>query len=126
MPTNFRRIAAKQHNIHKIKSQIILALGLIAAVGLLGVIVFGWNSVIDWNALQSAYVQYKQIADSPADMRTLSIAEAEQNIHRINLLAEGVWTLLSTILCALGVCSICICKAIAREAGTSSGSARRR
>jgi hypothetical protein len=81
---------------------------LIAFSGLIGFFIFGYNSIIDWNALQLAYVNFSVISKNSPDITTVFIAEAQQNIHRINLFAEGVWTLQSAILGSVGVHGICI------------------
>ncbi|CAN1209299.1 Cobalt transporter [Tumidithrix helvetica PCC 7403] len=86
----------------------LIALSSIAFIGFIGVIVFGYNALIDWDALQQAYIKFAKISKSSPDMTTLFIAETQQNIHRINLFAEGVWTLQSAILGSLGVHGLCI------------------
>ena len=75
--------------------------------GVAGVLVFGYYALVDWNALQSTYRHYEQVAASSSDLRAVYVAEAHQNIHRINLFADGVWTLLSAILSAIGLHGIC-------------------
>jgi len=72
-------------------------------LGLVGVVIFGYNSLIDWNALLQAYTNFSIIAKNSPDLATLFAAEAQQNIHRINLFAEGVWTLQSAIFAAIGL-----------------------
>ena len=67
-------------------------------LGLAGVCIFGYYAIVDWNALQIAYVHFEAIAQHATDLRTLTVADSEQNIHRINLFADGAWTLLSAIL----------------------------
>jgi hypothetical protein len=81
----------------------IIPLVLIVCLGAIGVIVFGYSSLIDWNALQQAYTNFVNIAKNSPDLATLFTAEAEQNIHRINLFAEGVWTLQSAVVSAIGL-----------------------
>ena len=75
--------------------------------GALGVAVFGLYALIDWGALEFAYRHYETIAmaqrNAPAVSAALFVAEADQNIHRVNLFADGVWTLLSALLAALGL-----------------------
>lgn len=70
--------------------------------GLLGVVIFGVYALVDWAALRQAYAAFEQGRNS-ADLATLFRLNAQQNIHRINLLAEGVWVLLSAILSAIGL-----------------------
>jgi hypothetical protein len=81
---------------------LILAL-LIVLPGVAGVVIFGYYALVDWGALQKNFVHYTAVAHSGADLRALFEAEAQQNIHRINLFADGVWTLLSAILAAIGI-----------------------
>jgi hypothetical protein len=77
---------------------------LLAAIpGIVGVLTFGYFALVDWSALQTAYAHYHQVANSSADLRAVFIAESNQNIHRVNLFADGVWTLLSALLMAVGL-----------------------
>jgi hypothetical protein len=41
-------------------------------------------------------------------MPTLFVAEAQQNIHRINLFADVVWALLGAIVGAIGIHGLCV------------------
>ena len=75
-----------------------LLLLLPLTAGLVGVAVFGYYALVDWHALLSAYGHYETVAQHSSDLRTLMVADADQNIHRINLFADGVWALLSAIL----------------------------
>lgn len=81
--------------------QLVLLLATIVP-GTLGVIVFGYYALVDWDALQAAYVNFSEVVQRSAGMEAIVVAEAQQNIHRINLFADGVWTLLSAILAAIG------------------------
>lgn len=76
---------------------------LVVAPGLISVTIFFYYALFDWAALQAAYAHYAQVSSSTADLRAVFIAESQQNIHRINLFAEGVWALLAAILAAIGV-----------------------
>lgn len=71
--------------------------------GGLGVVIFGYFALIDWHALEQAYKYFDISVQNKSDLTILFVAESQQNIHRINLFAEGVWTLLSAILIAIGV-----------------------
>lgn len=42
------------------------------------------------------------------DLRAAFVAEARQNIHRINLFADVVWALLGLILSALGTIGLAL------------------
>ena len=75
---------------------------------MLVVIIGGYYALLDWVALQRAYAQFESVARSSPDMSTLFIAEAKQNIHRVNLFADGVWTLLGAILAGIGIHGLCV------------------
>jgi hypothetical protein len=75
--------------------------------GVLGVIVFGYYALIDWQSLQKAYNYFNTVVQNKASLETLFVAESQQNIHRINLFADGVWTMLSGIIAAIGLHGIC-------------------
>ncbi|MEA5469925.1 hypothetical protein [Spirulina sp. 06S082] len=85
----------------------LIPLFLVISLGIAGVVVFGYYSLVDWNALQIAYVNFSNIANNSPELTALFSAEAQQNIHRINLFAEGVWVLQSAILAAIGLHGIC-------------------
>ena len=85
----------------------LIPLYCIVSLGITGIVVFGYNSLIDWTALQEAYQNFSEISQNSPTMEILFVAEAQQNIHRINLFAEGVWTLQSAILTAIGLHGIC-------------------
>ncbi len=70
--------------------------------GTVGVVIFGYYALIDWDALQAAYVNFSAAVQGSSTFETILAAEAQQNIHRVNLFADGVWTLLSAILAAIG------------------------
>lgn len=57
----------------------------------------------DWAALQKAYAQFARVAGISTRMNVLFVAEARQNIHRINLFADVVWALLGAIIAAIGI-----------------------
>jgi hypothetical protein len=72
--------------------------------GIAGLVVFGIASLTDWDALQIAYRNYEAVAaEATGSDAAVFIAQADQNIHRINLFAEGTWTLLSAILTTIGI-----------------------
>ena len=75
--------------------------------GIAGVAIFGYFSLVDWAQLQISYEAFAASVRDSADLTTLFATEATQNIHRINLFADGVWTLLSAILAAIGLHSMC-------------------
>ncbi|QUY40701.1 MULTISPECIES: hypothetical protein [Acaryochloris] len=71
--------------------------------GVAGVIVFGNSALTDWEQLRIDYRAYEDVIRSTDDLSMLFKAEAAQNIQRINLFADGVWALLSSILAAIGL-----------------------
>lgn len=81
--------------------QMVLLLATIIP-GTVGVGIFGYYALVDWDALQAAYVNFSDAVQSSSTFETIFAAEAQQNIHRVNLFADGVWTLLSAILAAIG------------------------
>lgn len=85
----------------------LIPLLLIVVLGVAGAVVFLYYLLIEWVALDAAYVNFAAIAQNPPDLATLFAAESAQNIHRINFFAEGVWTLQSAILAAIGLHGIC-------------------
>jgi hypothetical protein len=62
----------------------------------------------DWDKLQAAYTNFDQIASASTALNALFIAEARQNIHRINLFADGVWALLGALVAAIGFHGVCV------------------
>ena len=91
----------------KLWLQAALWLGMVVP-GAFGALIFGYYALLDWAALQTAYRHFEQLAQHSADMSALFVAEAMQNAHRINLFAEGVWTLLSAILMSIGIIGMCL------------------
>ena len=86
--------------------RIVLALGIVLP-GIVGVVVFSYYTLIDWAALEQAYQALELAAQQSADLNTLFVRATQQNIHRINVFAEGVWVLLSAILAAIGLHGLC-------------------
>jgi hypothetical protein len=83
--------------------RLVVLLFLTVVPGVAGVIVFGHSALQDWNQLQIDYQHYQQTFQTSVDLALLLKAESAQNIHRINLFADGVWVLLSAILGAIGI-----------------------
>ncbi|HEY3378424.1 MAG TPA: hypothetical protein VGL77_13115 [Armatimonadota bacterium] len=75
--------------------------------GVIGFLIFGGYAIIDYAALQQAYGQFEQAAHV-GRVTAIMVAEAQQNIHRINLFAEGVWALLSALIAAVGLHGLCM------------------
>jgi hypothetical protein len=77
------------------------------AVGVVGAGIFGCSALRDYGELRAAYRHFADLTRGSADLRTLFVAEAMQNIQRINLFADGVWALLSGIIAAIGLHGLC-------------------
>ncbi len=85
----------------------IKALSLVMFLGLTAASVSGYYVFQDWAALNMYYAKWEKLVMSNADMRSLFIAEANQNAFRINCFADGVGVLLGTTLAAIGVHGLC-------------------
>lgn len=81
---------------------------LLVLPGVAGFIFCMYYACIDWALLQKTYAHFSHLAAASSNMNTLFAAEAEQNIHRINLFAEVVWALLSAVIAAIGVHGLCV------------------
>ena len=79
----------------------IIPLFFLVAFGTSLAVIFTYFLLIDWTALDAAYVSFSDISTSSTDLSSLFAAQAFQNIHRINVFAEGVWVLQSLILAAI-------------------------
>ena len=62
----------------------------------------------DWAALQKAMANFARVAGNSHDVSVLFVAEAKQNIHRVNIFAEIVWALLGAIVAAIGIHGLCV------------------
>jgi hypothetical protein len=81
---------------------------LIVIPGIVSAAVFGAHfGLADYAALQVAYKQFAQVAHG-GSVAQIVAADAVQNIHRINLFADGVWALLSAIYAAIGLHGLCV------------------
>jgi hypothetical protein len=85
-----------------------LVLGTISLVGLTAALVSGYYLRHDWAALQSAFAQFEKLAGRPASLNSLFVAEARQNLYRLNCFAKGVGVLLGGILAAIGLHGLCL------------------
>jgi hypothetical protein len=83
---------------------------LLVLPGIAAMVVFAAYAWQDWVALQAAYTHFEETAARSSDLPTLFIAEAKQRIHRDNLFAEGVWTLLAGVIVAIGIHGLCACR----------------
>lgn len=86
----------------------IAALSMIVMVGLTASLVSGYYVFQDWAALNMYYARFEKLVMSSAEMRSLFIAEANQNVFRVNCFADGVGVLLGAMLSAIGVHGLCI------------------
>ncbi len=85
----------------------VILLVLTVIPGLTGVFVFGYFALQDWDQLQREYRYFTALIEQSSTLEALFVAEAQQNVQRINLMADGIWTLLSAILSAIGLHGIC-------------------
>jgi hypothetical protein len=104
--------SAKVENIYhslkvfyQLRYLLLVILLIIPSLG--GIAVFGYYALRDWDSLQKAYNHFADLVKAGSNLETLFVAEAQQNIHRINLFADGVWTLLSFIIGAIGLHGVC-------------------
>jgi hypothetical protein len=82
-------------------------IGFIVLPGVATMVVSGAYLLQDWFALRAAVARFEQVAASDAELPVLFVAEAKQNLHRINCFAEGVGVLLGAILVAIGIHGLC-------------------
>jgi hypothetical protein len=76
-----------------------------------GVFCFGfcmYYALQDWAELQRTYANFRNVSARSNTMSELFVAEARQNIHRINVFADVVWALLGAILAAIGIHGLCV------------------
>jgi hypothetical protein len=86
----------------------VFVLTLISLVGLTAALVSGYFLLHDWAALQAAFAQFEKLAGRPASLNALFVAEARQNLYRLNCFADGVGVLLGGILAAIGLHGLCL------------------
>lgn len=82
---------------------------LFIALGVAGVLLFGYYTFVDFALLRGAYAHLLKLTPASSTQAIL-LAEARQNAHRINVFADGTWTLLSAILAALGLNGLAVLK----------------
>ena len=85
-----------------------LALGIMLLLGVAAALTSGYYLFLDWAALREAYAHFEQLALQGAGLNALFVAEARQNVHRVNCFAEGVGVLLGGILAAIGMHGLCL------------------
>jgi len=90
----------------------VVALGIVTIVGVTASLVSGYYVFQDWAALNMYYARFEDLTMSASDMRSLFIAEANQNAFRINCFADGVGVLLGAIIAAIGVHGLCLLRSV--------------
>ncbi len=84
-----------------------LLIFLLIIPGACGFIFCMYFALLDWRILQTTQAHFEQVAAHSKDWSVLFVAEANQNIHRINLFADVVWALMGAILAAIGLHGLC-------------------
>lgn len=84
---------------------------LIIALGVAGVLLFGYYTLMEFALLRVAYAHLLKLSPS-SPVQAILLAEASQNAHRINVFADGTWALLSAILAAVGLNGLATLKRI--------------
>ena len=83
---------------------------LLVSIVLPGLAFMGVSSfylVPEWATLTTSHQNYQRLAASGASERDLAIAEAAENRHRLNCLADGIGVLLGGVIFAIGIHGIC-------------------
>lgn len=81
---------------------------LLVLPGVCGFVFCLYFALLDWRILQTTQTHFQDVAAHSKDLSVLFVAEANQNIHRINLFADVVWALLGAILAAIGLHGLCV------------------
>jgi hypothetical protein len=76
---------------------------LIVIPGFTGVLLSGYWGYADFIKLTEAEHNFQQLVVKKADQRELFIAAHRENIHRLNVAAEGVWIGLGLIAAGVGI-----------------------
>lgn len=64
-------------------------------------------ALLDWGQLQADYDHLRAVSASDANLREVFVAREAQDIHRVNLAADGTWFLLGALLMGPGVHGLC-------------------
>ena len=75
---------------------------LVVVLGMGSFLLCGYFTFVDFAMLRGAYAHLLKLTPS-SSVQAILLAEAQQNAHRINVFADGTWTLLSAIIAALGL-----------------------
>jgi hypothetical protein len=70
--------------------------------GSIGTILSSYWGYADWIRLAEAERNFQQLVINKANQRELFIAAHRENIHRLNVAAEGVWIGLGLITTGIG------------------------
>ena len=81
-------------------------LTLLVIPGLTGVLLSGYWGYVDFMKLTQTERNFQQLVISKANQRELFIAAHRENIHRLNVAAEGVWLGLGLITVGVGMIGI--------------------
>ena len=81
-------------------------LTLLVIPGLTGVLLSGYWGYVDFMKLTQTERNFQQLVISKANQRELLIAAHRENIHRLNVAAEGVWLGLGLIAVGVGTIGI--------------------
>ena len=76
---------------------------ILVLCGLAGTLFFGKFALVDYHQLRIAYAAFHSAVETGAEMKALIAAGTAQDIHRINLSADGTWVLLSAVLAVIGL-----------------------
>ena len=94
----------------------VASLTLIVVLGVVAAGVSGYYVFQDWAALNWHYARLEKLVMSNADLRSLFIAQSQQDAFRINCLADGLGVLLGAILAAIGIHGLCVLHPALRRA----------
>ncbi|WP_309742467.1 MULTISPECIES: hypothetical protein [unclassified Chamaesiphon] len=81
-------------------------LTLLIIPGLTGAFLSGYWGYADFLRLTAAERNFQQLVAAKANQRELFIAAHRENIHRLNVAAEGVWIGLGLITVGVGMLGI--------------------
>jgi hypothetical protein len=79
---------------------------LLIVPGFTGVLLSGYWGYADFVKLTEAERNFQQLVVKKADQKELFIAAHRENIHRLNVAAEGVWIGLGLITAGVGIIGI--------------------
>jgi hypothetical protein len=86
--------------------------------GVAGGLFFGYFCLVDYAALRDNFARF-QAATPTADLKTLFVLESRQNMHRINVFADGVWALMCLGIAGLGVHGLALRRALLERASSA-------